>query len=149
MTTQTITAAARDAAPAAAITDEDRAAIAALPQRVVAAWAAQDADAFAEVFTPDGTMIIPGVFQQGREAIRSFLAQAFQGPFKGTRVTGTPVDLRFAGAESGILITRGGILAPGESEPSAERAVNASWVVIKRDGRWLLAAYQNSPRNAA
>ncbi|ROQ23203.1 uncharacterized protein (TIGR02246 family) [Streptomyces sp. PanSC19] len=131
------------------VTDEDKAAIAALPQRVVEAWAAHDADAFAEVFTPDGSMIIPGVFQKGREAIRAFLTQAFQGPFKGTRVTGTPVDLRFANSDSGILITQGGILAPGEIEPSAERAVNASWVVVKREGQWFLAAYQNSPRNAA
>ncbi|MEU1228911.1 SgcJ/EcaC family oxidoreductase [Streptomyces sp. NPDC005828] len=131
------------------VTDEDKAAIAALPQRVVDAWAAHDADAFAEVFTPDGSMIIPGVFQKGREAIRAFLTQAFEGPFKGTRVTGTPVDLRFANSDSGILITQGGILAPGETEPSAERAVNASWVVVKREGQWFLAAYQNSPRNAA
>ncbi|MGW3359727.1 SgcJ/EcaC family oxidoreductase [Streptomyces bungoensis] len=133
----------------AAVTDEDKAAIAALPQRVVEAWAAHDADAFANVFTPDGTMIIPGHFQKGRDAIRAFLTQAFQGAFKGTRVTGTPVDLRFANAESGILITQGGILAPGETEPSAERAVHASWVVIKREGQWYLAAYQNSPRHAA
>ncbi|PRH80603.1 DUF4440 domain-containing protein [Streptomyces solincola] len=148
MTTQ-IAEIAPASGPASAITDEDRAAIAALPQRVVAAWAAHDADAFAEVFTPDGTMIIPGVFQQGREAIRAFLTQAFAGPFKGTRVTGTPVDLRFADADAGILITQGGILAPGETEPSPERAVNASWVVVRRDGRWHLAAYQNTPRNAA
>ncbi|WP_103513055.1 SgcJ/EcaC family oxidoreductase [Streptomyces sp. SM13] len=131
------------------VTEADRADIAALPQRIVAAWAAHDADAFAEAFTPDGSMIIPGVFQKGREAIRAFMAQAFEGPFKGTRVVGTPADLRFANSESGILITQGGILAPGESEPSAERAVNASWVVVKREGRWYLAAYQNSPRNVA
>ncbi|MFB7301250.1 SgcJ/EcaC family oxidoreductase [Streptomyces rubiginosohelvolus] len=131
------------------VTEADKADIAALPQRIVAAWAAHDADAFAEAFTPDGSMIIPGVFQKGREAIRAFMAQAFEGPFKGTRVVGTPADLRFANNESGILITQGGILAPGESEPSAERAVNASWVVVKREGRWYLAAYQNSPRNVA
>ncbi|MEV4943686.1 SgcJ/EcaC family oxidoreductase [Streptomyces zaomyceticus] len=142
MTTQTIE-------NTVTVTDEDKAAIAALPQRIVEAWAAHDADAFAEVFTPDGSMIIPGVFQKGREAIRAFMTQAFEGPFKGTRVIGTPADLRFANSESGILITQGGILAPGESEPSAERAVNASWVVVKREGHWFLAAYQNSPRNAA
>ncbi|MFE2209064.1 MULTISPECIES: SgcJ/EcaC family oxidoreductase [Streptomyces] len=131
------------------VTEADKADIAALPQRIVEAWAAHDADAFAEAFTPDGSMIIPGVFQKGREAIRAFMAQAFEGPFKGTRVVGTPADLRFANSEAGILITQGGILAPGESEPSAERAVNASWVVVKSEGRWYLAAYQNSPRNVA
>ncbi|MFB7915432.1 SgcJ/EcaC family oxidoreductase [Streptomyces sp. NPDC056061] len=145
MTTQT----APDPAAAVEIPAEDKAAVAALPGRIVAAWAAHDADAFAEVFTPDGTMILPGFFEQGRDAIRTFMANAFAGPFKGTRVTGTPVDIRFADAESGILITRGGILAPGETEPSPERAVHASWVVVKRGGQWLLAAYQNSPRDTA
>ncbi|WP_331739336.1 SgcJ/EcaC family oxidoreductase (plasmid) [Streptomyces sp. NBC_00637] len=131
------------------VPDEDRAAVAAVPQRLVEAWAAYDADAFAEVFTPDGTLILPGVFEKGRDAIRAFAAAAFAGPYQGTRVTGTPIDIRFANEGAGVLITRGGILAPGETEPAPERAVHASWVVVKRGGHWHLAAYQNSPRHAA
>lgn len=142
MTTQTT-------APAPEISDEDKAAVASVPQRIVEAWAAYDADAFAEVFTPDGTLILPGVYEKGRDAIRAFAAAAFAGPYQGTRVTGTPIDIRFANEGAGVLITRGGILAPGETEPAPERAVHASWVVVKRDGRWFLAAYQNSPRHAA
>ncbi|MGV9252062.1 SgcJ/EcaC family oxidoreductase [Streptomyces sp. NPDC003697] len=130
------------------IPDADKAAVAALPQRIVDAWAAYDSDAFAEVFTTDGTLVLPGVFEKGRAAIRAFAKTAFSGPYQGTRVTGTPIDLRFLNTEAAILLTRGGILAPGETEPAAERAVHASWTAVKQDGQWRLAAYQNSPRHA-
>lgn len=132
-----------------AITDKDKAAVAALPQRIVAAWAAHDADAFAAVFTADATMILPGVYEKGRDAIRGYMAKAFAGQYKGTQVTGTPIDVRFITGESGVLVTRGGVLAPGETEPAPERTIHASWIVVKQDGQWSLAGYQNSPRNAA
>jgi uncharacterized protein (TIGR02246 family) len=135
--------------PAAGLSADDQAAVASLPQRIVAAWAEHDADAFASVFTEDGTMILPGLYRKGREEIRAFMGDAFAGPFKGTRVTGQPIDIRFFTPDSGILITQGGVLAPGETEVSAERAIRASWVVAKHDGEWKLAAYQNSPRGEA
>lgn len=120
--------------------------VADIPQRIVAAWAAHDAEAFGAAFTEDGTMILPGVHQKGRDAITAFMASAFAGPYKGTRVTGRPVDVRLLGDETAIMITEGGILAPGETEVSPERAVRASWLAVRRNGGWLLAAYQNSPR---
>lgn len=133
--------------PTAAPTDSDRIAIAALTQRVVAAWAYHDATAFASVFTPDGTMILPGVFQQGRDAIEKYMAAAFQNEYQGTQVTGKPLDLRFLGSEGAVLITLGGVLRPGESEVADDEAIRASWTAVKIDGEWWLAAYQNSPRH--
>ncbi|WP_103501340.1 MULTISPECIES: SgcJ/EcaC family oxidoreductase [unclassified Streptomyces] len=130
------------------ISEAERLEVAKLPQQVMTAWAEHDADAFARLFTEAGTMILPGLYLKGRDAIRTFLTQAFEGPYKGTRVTGTPIDIRFSTAVSGVLVTSGGVLAPGDTEPSAERAVYATWVVVKRDGAWQLAAYQNSPQNA-
>ncbi|WET82518.1 SgcJ/EcaC family oxidoreductase [Amycolatopsis sp. QT-25] len=124
----------------------DQAAITGIPQRLVAAWAAHDAAAFARLFTTDGTMILPGVYCKGTEAIRAHMENSFARELKGTRVTGQPVDLRIDGALA-VLVTQGGVLASGETEPAPERAIRATWVAVKTGGEWLLAAYQNSPRD--
>jgi uncharacterized protein (TIGR02246 family) len=124
----------------------DQAVVATIPKRIVTAWEAHDANAFAEVFTDDGTMILPGLYKKGRDEIREFMAAQFEGPYKGTRVAGEPVDIRFFGGTVGMLITAGGVLRPGDTEIAAEQAIRASWLVVKKDGTWYLAAYQNSPR---
>jgi len=92
-------------------------------------------------------MLLPGdVYKRGREEIQAFMAAAYSGPFKGTGVTGRPVDFRFVTDNVAVFRTHGGILAPGETEIAPELAVLSSWVVVKKDGQWQLAAYQNSPR---
>lgn len=127
----------------------DQAAMAAVPQRIVKAWAEHDAEAFAGVFTDDGTMILPGTYCKGREDISAFMAEAFRGRYQGTQVTGTPISVAFLNGEAGVLVTHGGVLRPGQSELSDETAIRASWVVVKRNGEWQLAAYQNSPAVSA
>ena len=98
------------------------------------------------VFTEDGTMILPGdKFAKGREAVRTFMAGAFAGDYKGTQVTGTPVHLRLIGDDVAVLISRGGILEPGQNTVSPSRAVLATWLMQRQDGQWKLAAYQNTP----
>ena len=126
-------------------TAADQAAIAALTQKVIAAWAYGDADGFANVFTEDGTMILPGIFKKGREEIRAFLVESFAGNYKGTQVTGRPIEIRFFTPDSGVLITQGGVLAAGETEVADSQSIRASWTVVKRDGSWHLASYQNTP----
>jgi uncharacterized protein (TIGR02246 family) len=126
-------------------TSEQEKAALSVPLRLVAAWAAGVAD----VFTEDGILILPGdVLKKGREEIRLFMTAAYSGPFKGTGVTGHPVDVRFVGEDVALLRTHGGITAPGETEIAEELAVRSTWVCVRKDGQWQLAAYQNSPRGA-
>jgi uncharacterized protein (TIGR02246 family) len=127
-------------------TDADKAAIAALTQKVVSAWAYADAEAFASVFAEDGTMILAGAYCDGPAEVSAYMAKAFQGPYKDTQVTGQPISIRALDENTAILLSLGGVLAAGETEVSADSAIRASWLAVRRDGEWRLAAYQNTPR---
>jgi uncharacterized protein (TIGR02246 family) len=120
-----------------------------VPLRLVTAWAKHDADGVANVFAKDGVLILPGdVLKKSRDEIQAFMAAAYAGPFKGSRVIGKAVDVRFVSDEVALLRTHGGIVAPGETDFAPEMAVRSTWVVVKSEGEWELAVYQNSPRGA-
>jgi uncharacterized protein (TIGR02246 family) len=86
------------------------------------------------------------VYCNGRDEIRDYFAKAFEGKYKGTQVTGKPIGIRVLGPDVAILLSSGGVLESGETEVSENGAIRASWLVVRRDGEWRLAAYQNSPR---
>ncbi len=120
-----------------------------VPLRLIAAWSKNDGYGVAKSFTEDGILILPGdVLKKGRDEVGAFMTAAYAGPFKGTGVTGRPVDLRFVSDTVALIRTHGGILAPGETEIDEELAVRSTWVVVKRDNEWQLAVYQNSPRGS-
>ncbi|GIE30589.1 hypothetical protein Ait01nite_036340 [Actinoplanes italicus] len=127
----------------------DQAAIAAVPARMVAAWREHDSKAFAGLFAENGTMILPGVFRQGRTAIEEFMAHAYQGPYKGTTVTGQPIEIKPLADGAVAVLTEGGVIAAGADGLDPADAIRASWILVKRDGEWVLAVYQNCPRDPA
>jgi uncharacterized protein (TIGR02246 family) len=122
----------------------DQAAVAVMTQKMLAAWAHQDAAAIADLFTDDGTLILPGVFRQGRQDIKAYFADAFETHYAGTQVVGKPISLRFFGPDTALLLSSGGVLAEGETEVSDAQAIRAGWFAVRTDGQWRLAAYQNS-----
>ncbi|MEU5725670.1 MULTISPECIES: SgcJ/EcaC family oxidoreductase [unclassified Micromonospora] len=133
----------------AALDNETAAAIQAVPGRIVQAWADNDGAAFAAAFAEDGTLILPGVFLTGRKEIQGFMSQAYAGPYKGTNVTGTPLAVKQLGEGAALVITQGGVLQPGETEVAPERAIRATWTLVKQGPDWLITAYQNTPLRAS
>ena len=116
-------------------------------QAVYNAWAENDADAFAALYTDDATVVQPGVHKKSKHDIRTTMAAGFAGPLKGSRVLDEPQSIRFLGSEAAVVITEGGVLMAGQAELPSERLVRATWVLTKQDERWYVAAYQNSPAN--
>ena len=129
--------------------DADTAAIRAVLTASYKAWEAGDAEGMVADYTPDATAIMTGSLRDSREMIRESMALAFQGPLKDTSTYNKQLSLRFVGQDAAILVSESGILFGGQTEvPDADK-VNATWVFEKRDGRWLIAGYHNSPVFAA
>src|SRR5882757_6707832 len=120
---------------------EDFAAVGSLLDALSTAWGANDAAAFADLFTQDGTVVLPGdVYMKDHGQILAFMSAAYQGPYKGTGVTGTPLSIRYVDGSTTIMITEGGVLAPGETDVAPQRAIRATWVCVKQDDGWKIAA---------
>jgi uncharacterized protein (TIGR02246 family) len=112
---------------------------------IAEAWAANDADAFADAYTEDASMILSGDrYLRGREVIRTVVGQQFKSGHQGTTLLQDIVDVRFLSPAATVVITEGGVLAPGETQPAPERAIRATWVLAKENNAWLIAAYQNT-----
>ncbi|TDP89366.1 SgcJ/EcaC family oxidoreductase [Labedaea rhizosphaerae] len=112
---------------------------------VYQAWADGDADAFAKLYTEDATVVMPGVFNQGRDAVRAHMAAGFAGPLAGSKGVDTPQDIRVIDGHTAIVVSEAGIIPAGQDEVPPGRTVRATWVLSKDDGQWLIAAYTNTP----
>ena len=108
----------------------------------VAAWDANDADAFAALYAPDATVVLPGgTFLRGRAEIRAYMAAGFAGPLAGTRGSDQQQAVRVRDG-SAIVVSLSGFTAPGASTPTRVR--RATWTLGNHDGWWLVDAYHNS-----
>jgi uncharacterized protein (TIGR02246 family) len=124
---------------------EDEAAIKAVLVDSYKAWDAGDADGMVADYTADATAIMTGSLRDSRDVVRQNMALSFEGPLKGSSTYNKQLSIRFVGRDGAIVVSESGILFAGETEVPDPRKVNATWVLEKRDGRWLIAAYHNSP----
>jgi uncharacterized protein (TIGR02246 family) len=127
--------------------DADQQAVLGVLKGVYEAWEANDAEAFVADYLDDASVVQPGVYKKDRQEIQSTMAGGFAGPLKGSRVIDQPRDVRFLNEDTAIVISEGGIVFPGQNAVPSEGMVRATWVLAKRDGRWLVAAYHYSAAN--
>lgn len=108
-------------------TGEDEKAVLSVAMRIQAAWAANDADAFADLFTENGSLLMQDEQLLSREQIRAFMAAGFAGPLKGARVKGGPLLVTFLSDDAAMVVTEGGIIPSGEDAVSPEGQIRAVW----------------------
>lgn len=109
------------------------------------AWDAGDADAFVTDYMEDATVIMPGIYRKSKEEVRQNMADRFASFLKGSTAIDKLESIRFLGENAAVAVSETGVRFPGETEIPAGRMVYATWVLEKRSGTWLLAAYHNSP----
>jgi uncharacterized protein (TIGR02246 family) len=112
------------------------------------AWAKGDANAFVRWYAEDTTVILPGVYLQGKAAVRAGMAEAFAFPLKGSKRIHKARNVRFLSEDAAIVVTRSVTVLPGEKEPPAERWELATWALSRSDGGWLVEAYHSCPAGA-
>lgn len=127
-------------------TDAEERAVLTVPQRIAHAWLTNDADAFADTFTENGSLLLQDNQLTSREQIREYLRDGFAGTLAGAKVTGWPLDVKFLAHGVAIAITEGGIIMKGETEIARERRIRAVWVIVPgEDGDLRLFSHQSSP----
>jgi hypothetical protein len=57
--------------------------------------------------------------------------------------------IRFPGGGTAGVISSSATVFPAEAKPPASGGERATWVLARRDGRWLIEAYHSCPKNAA
>jgi len=113
------------------------------PLRFRASWDDNNADAIADLFVENGSLLIGDEQLKGREQIREYMAAAFAGGLKGSKLVETPVEIRLLTEDTAVAITEGGMVSDGGTEP--DKQTRTMWVAAKRDGDWWLVSYQSSP----
>ena len=125
------------------VNDEVHAAIDDSLSRIVAAWDAGDARAFAAEFTTDASYVIyAGIVSLGRAEIEEAHVPVLEKWQKGSRMSMRELHRRTSGG-SVIVVTEGGI---GKGRRIRHDKVQ-TFVFVNDEGGWRCAAFQNTKKN--
>ena len=126
------------------LTPDDEAAIRALVEQMREGWNAGDGAAFAAVFTTEADyVIVNGQHIRGRDGICAGHEQIFNEVYRGSRMEFTVEQVR--GLSDGVALAHTQshltFMADGETR---HRNTRFSLVLVKTEGAWQAAAFQNT-----
>jgi uncharacterized protein (TIGR02246 family) len=125
--------------------DNDESAIRSLYQTMLDCWNRRNGAEMAAVFTDDASLVgFDGSSMEGRAEVNSMLGQIFAHHPTAAYLS-IVRSVRFLTPEVAVLRAVVGMVPPGQSDLNP--AINAvqTLVATKRDGRWLIAVFQNTP----
>ncbi|MBN9743741.1 DUF4440 domain-containing protein [Amycolatopsis sp. A1MSW2902] len=115
--------------------------------RLADAWNSGDATAYGNLFTEDADYVtFFGFRSEGRQAIADSHRELFQGPLKGSKLTGFGEPrVRFLRDDVAVIVTGGGSSLTGDDDPAAEgRESTLTYVLVRGDDGWRITAFQNT-----
>ncbi|RZQ60381.1 SgcJ/EcaC family oxidoreductase [Amycolatopsis suaedae] len=128
----------------------DRDAVLAVLDELAQAWNAGDATRYAAAFTDDATYTtFFGHTSFGRGEIEAGHRRLFEGPLRGSTMgagDGMEPSVRFPRPDVALVLVGGTSVLAGQ-EPDPARASVVSFVLVRDDGRWRVAAFQNTRRS--
>ncbi|WP_437276431.1 SgcJ/EcaC family oxidoreductase [Sorangium sp. So ce375] len=124
----------------------DEAAIRRMLEALGEAWAREGASAVDAFYTPDSDYVtFDGSWLRGREANRRVHEELFAGVLAGTRLVCEIESVRFLGPDAAVVVSTGAVLWPWQKTTPASRRSRQMTVVVRGDdGRWRVAAFQNT-----
>ena len=126
-------------------TNSAQAAVRAVLERVYAAWAKNDADAFVAPYDEAATAILPGTFLPNRAAIHATMKALFAGPLAGSRAIYEIQSIRWPGTDVALVTSKGAIIRAGQLQPDETTRSLETWVLSKRSAEWQVLAFHNCP----
>lgn len=124
---------------------DERSAVAALYEQLLASWNARDAAAYAGLFAPDGGIVgFDGSQVDGPAAIAAHLGQIFADHPTPTYVAKVR-EVRLLAPDVTLLRAVAGLVPHGRGDLNPAANAIQSLVAVRRDGAWRIALFQNTP----
>ena len=124
--------------------DDDRA-VRALYEDLLTQWNERNARQMAALFERDAHVVgFDGSQMNGRSAIESEITKIFHDHQTG-RYVGIVREVRFLDETAAVLRAVAGMVPSGQSDLNPGLNTIQTLVVVKRDDRWLIVVYQNTP----